>query len=332
MICKNNLKGGKNMTDEVLKTPIEIALEIDEDGYTTASSIYKWLELAPSNFARWCKTNIVENPFFEEGVDYFEVAENGFFFVMKKNNYDEETAENGFFDIMSKNNFEGDKKDGRGRPSTDYKVSSEMAKMLCMTSKSEKARVAHQYFVRTEKALVKATQLMISQIKEEIQLTCENFQAEIKAANEKIIALEDRSDKTDTRLGIIESGTVLYQPSRWVKHIISRIALLAEHYVDSKTGEPYSFARMFHFILDQLEYRYPGYNDRIREVEKVLIYNTGIKENRPIQIIDYDVDLRDKFNSFVNHELYNMGIIDEDEDQDEDLAMLRNLMPTVARF
>jgi hypothetical protein len=203
-----------------------------------------------------------------------------------------------------------------------------MAKMLCMTSKSEKARVAHQYFVRTEKALVqliKETQLMVSQAKAD-------FELKISQTNEKILALEQHSDKTDTRLGIIESGTVLYQPSRWVKHIISRIALLAEHYVDSKTGEPYSFARMFHFILDQLEYRYPGYNDRIREVEKVLIYNTGIKENRPIQIIDYDVDLRDKFNSFVNHELYNMGIIDEDEDQDEDLAMLKNLMPTVARF
>lgn len=301
-----------NLIKTIAKTPIEIALEIDEDGYTTASSIYKWLELAPSNFARWCKTNIVENPFFEEGVDYFEITENEVFFITKKTSEQEKNL--------------------GGRPSTDYKVSSEMAKMLCMTSKSEKARVAHQYFVRTEKALVKATQLMISQIKEEFQLTCENFQAEIKTANEKIIALEDRSDKTDTRLGIIESGTVLYQPSRWVKHIISRIALLAEHYVDSKTGEPYSFARMFHFILDQLEYRYPGYNDRIREVEKVLIYNTGIKENRPIQIIDYDVDLRDKFNSFVNHELYNMGIIDEDEDQDEDLAMLKNLMPTVARF
>lgn len=284
-----------NLIKTIAKTPIEIALEIDEDGYTTASSIYKWLELAPSNFARWCKTNIVENPFFEEGVDYFATLRN------------EETPTGGKIDRQ------------------DYKVSSEMAKMLCMTSKSEKARVAHQYFVRTEKALVqliKETQLMVSQAKAD-------FELKISQTNEKILALED---KTDTRLGIIESGTVLYQPSRWVKHIISRIALLAEHYVDSKTGEPYSFARMFHFILDQLEYRYPGYNDRIREVEKVLIYNTGIKENRPIQIIDYDVDLRDKFNSFVNHELYNMGIIDEDEDQDEDLAMLKNLMPTVARF
>lgn len=307
IILKEEKKTDNNLIKTATKTPIEIALEIDEDGYTTASSIYKWLELAPSNFARWCKTNIVENPFFEEGVDYFEIAENEVFFITKKTPEQEKNL--------------------GGRPSTDYKVSSEMAKMLCMTSKSEKARVAHQYFVRTEKALIKATQLMISQIKEEFQLTCENFQAEIKATNEKILTLEDRSDKTDTRLGIIESGTVLYQPSRWVKYIINRIALLAEHYRDSKTGQPYTFARMFHFILDQLEHRYPGYNDRIMEVEKVLIYNTGIKEHRPIQIIDYDTDLRDKFNSFVNHELYDMGIIDEDED--EDLTML---MPTVARF
>lgn len=280
------------------KTPIEIALEIDEDGFTTASAIYEWLELDPTHFARWCKDRIINNPYFTKGEDYFDVL-----------------AVNGELAV----NDEKDKKGGR--PSTDYKISADMAKRLCMTSKSEKAIAAQNYFVGVETGLKKYVTALLAK----------NDAAIVEIQND-IVLLRDHSDKTDTRLGIIESGTVLYQPSRWVKHIISRIALLAEHYVDSKTGKPYSFARMFHFILDQLEYRYPGYNDRIREVEKVLIYNTGIKENRPIQIIDYDVDLRNKFNSFVNHELYNMGIIDEDEDQDEDLAMLRNLMPTVARF
>lgn len=38
-----------------LQTPIEIALGIDEEGMTTARKLYTFLELAPQNFARWCK-------------------------------------------------------------------------------------------------------------------------------------------------------------------------------------------------------------------------------------------------------------------------------------
>ena len=53
------------------ETPIEIALQIDKDGMTTASKLYAFLELLPSNFARWCKKNIVNNKFATENEDYF---------------------------------------------------------------------------------------------------------------------------------------------------------------------------------------------------------------------------------------------------------------------
>ena len=102
------MKGGDFMKSEMInqikseeRTPIEVVLAIDEDGFTTASAIYKWLELAPIQFARWCKTNIINNPFFENGIDYFEAAENG------------------VFDVMSKTSEK--EKDLGGRPSTDYK-------------------------------------------------------------------------------------------------------------------------------------------------------------------------------------------------------------------
>ena len=36
------------------QTPIEIALKIDENGMTTASQLYSFLELNPSNFSKWC--------------------------------------------------------------------------------------------------------------------------------------------------------------------------------------------------------------------------------------------------------------------------------------
>lgn len=38
---------------------------------TTARKLYEFLELNPAVYARWAKTNITENRFAEEGVDYF---------------------------------------------------------------------------------------------------------------------------------------------------------------------------------------------------------------------------------------------------------------------
>lgn len=54
----------------ISQTPIEIALGIDVDGKTTARKLYEFLELAKGQFSRWAKTNITENPFVENGVDY----------------------------------------------------------------------------------------------------------------------------------------------------------------------------------------------------------------------------------------------------------------------
>ena len=53
------------------RTPIEIALGIDEEGMTTARKLYAFLELDSSNYSRWCKSNITGNEFAEENVDYW---------------------------------------------------------------------------------------------------------------------------------------------------------------------------------------------------------------------------------------------------------------------
>ena len=52
------------------RTPIEIALDIDSDGMTTARKLYAFLELRKEDFSRWCKTNITENEFATENEDY----------------------------------------------------------------------------------------------------------------------------------------------------------------------------------------------------------------------------------------------------------------------
>ena len=60
-----------------MRTPIEIALDIDENGNTTAKKLYSFLELNPAHYSRWCKNNIVENEFAEEDVDYWAFTING---------------------------------------------------------------------------------------------------------------------------------------------------------------------------------------------------------------------------------------------------------------
>lgn len=57
-------------------TPIEKELEIDKDGFTTAKKLYAWLELDESNYSRWVKMNIIDNPFAEEGVEYSSCMKN----------------------------------------------------------------------------------------------------------------------------------------------------------------------------------------------------------------------------------------------------------------
>lgn len=66
----NNLINQKTVDTSHL-TPIEIALGIDENGMTTAKSLYEFLELNPSNYSKWCKRNILENEFAEENTDFW---------------------------------------------------------------------------------------------------------------------------------------------------------------------------------------------------------------------------------------------------------------------
>lgn len=103
-----------------MQTPIEIALGIDENGMTTARALYSFLELRPGNFARWCKSNITENQFAEEGTDYLRLF------------LDEETPTGGKIQRE------------------DYRLTASFAKKLSMMAKSEKGEQARKYFVKVE--------------------------------------------------------------------------------------------------------------------------------------------------------------------------------------
>ncbi len=97
------------------QTPIEVALQIDADGNTTARALYQFLELAPSQFSRWAKKQI------EKNIYYFE--------------HDDWEG----FDTMSSGNL-----------CKDYRITVDMAKHLAMSSQTPKGKEARDYFVQVE--------------------------------------------------------------------------------------------------------------------------------------------------------------------------------------
>lgn len=100
-----------------MRTPIEVALDIDSEGMTTAKKLYAFLELSPSNYSKWCKTNITENGFAEENVDYWA-------FVLND--------------------------EWGGQATIDYKLTAHFAKKLSVKGNSEKAEQAREYFTTVE--------------------------------------------------------------------------------------------------------------------------------------------------------------------------------------
>lgn len=99
----------------LLQTPIEQAIGVDRNGRTSARRLYDFLELAPGQFSRWAKTNIVENEFAEEGVDYKG------------------------FDINVEGNLV-----------RDYTLTAHFAKKLSMKGNSQKSEMAREYFATVE--------------------------------------------------------------------------------------------------------------------------------------------------------------------------------------
>ena len=117
-------------TNTSFQTPIEIALKIDENGMTTASNLYAFLELEPKNFSRWCNTNIKNNKFATENEDYI-------LFVIQEERHNP-------------------------KPKIDYKLTSDFAKKLSMTGNTERHEQARQHFVAYEQGLKVATQKLQS--------------------------------------------------------------------------------------------------------------------------------------------------------------------------
>lgn len=109
-----------NITNQ---TPIEVLLKIDDEGYTTARNLYEFLELNPANYSRWINKNIEDNPYAVSDIDYIKLNSSYKTSLTGRGNY------------------------------TDYKITSDFAKKLSMTSNSKRGEQARNYFIEVEKKL-----------------------------------------------------------------------------------------------------------------------------------------------------------------------------------
>lgn len=162
------------------QTPIEIALGIDSQGRTTAKKLYEFLELDKSNYSRWCRKNILNNQFAEEGSDYWAFAMNG------------------------ENSSSKTSLTGRGN-TADYKLTASFAKKLAMVSGSERGEEAREYFLRTETALkdvaIKrdAELLQMKAACFDMRQLLESSNKEIEKMRQKLQLLETRQNESDNR-------------------------------------------------------------------------------------------------------------------------------------
>jgi phage anti-repressor protein len=101
----------------------------------SARELHLELGLAPSQFNRWIKKNLLDNPFFEENIDF----------------------------IVLRHNVDGLKQNSRGLwintkgqivQIEDYILTLDTAKHLAMLSRTEKAHEIRNYFIEVEKRYV----------------------------------------------------------------------------------------------------------------------------------------------------------------------------------
>lgn len=257
-----------------IQTPIEIALEIDKYGMTTAKKLYAFLELSPAAYARWYKNNIVNNQFAEENVDY-EVF-----------NIDVENPQG-------------------GRPTQDFKLTAHFAKKLSMMQKNEKGEQAREYFARIEE---NKKQEMIDQhqLSPQTQLmnllvqTISKQELEQKRQAEQI---EKIDKKVDSIREVVAIDTTSWREK--TNNILRKIGL------DLGGGKAYSQVRATSY--DLLERRMAvNLNQRLinkrRRVEKDGASNSKINSLSYLDIIEDDKKLIEGYMSIVKEMAIKYGV------------------------
>ena len=251
------------------ETPIEIALQIDKDGMTTASKLYAFLELLPSNFARWCKKNIVNNKFATENEDYFP-------FIMQE---------------------ERDKPKNP-KPKTDYKLTSEFAKKLSMTGNTEKHEQARDYFIACEQGLKVATT--------KLQARNDNVQALAQNINTLVQKIDSVFNSLESRIATLENNTITQKvlPKKrytyWSSKMFAKYQALADYF-------EISYKELYKNLYRELENRYPDVE--VNQIVDDYCYENHLETCYPLDAIEHNRKVRILFEQLVDNllEKYNLA-------------------------
>ncbi|WP_347136082.1 antA/AntB antirepressor family protein [[Clostridium] symbiosum] len=269
----NNLINQKTVDTSHL-TPIEIALGVDENGMTTAKKLYDFLELNPGNYARWCKSNILENPFAEEGKDYYSSCM---------------------------------KSEGKGNFADDFKLTAHFAKKLSMTQKNQKGEAARDYFTKVEdgaKEMTLRMQEMSPQLQVMINMELEQ-KRQAKEQERQAVELEQVKENQKVIAQAL-SRPVEKNFREWVNESLSMIAESNNYPYIGSSQERYRAVRAESY--ERLNRRRPCRLDlKVRNAKgnaaNAGANNTQINAINKLTVIEADKDLRPVYESVIKEML-----------------------------
>lgn len=256
------------------KTPIEIALQIDSNGMTTASKLYSFLELDSAHFSRWCNKNIVKNKFATENKDYIVFT-------------------------ISGENLKG------GRPKTDYKLTSEFAKKLSMTGNSERHEQARDYFIACEQGLKVATEKLhnnadLKSLSDSITTLAQEISTGLHTMNENISIL-------NKRVSTLEESQTKALPKKkysyWSTKMFPKYQALMEYFEITQYKELYKqLFREFQNIYPEIE---------LNQIVDDYCYDNNLDSCFTLEAIEYDKATRTLFEQMVNNLLEKYNLVTE---------------------
>ena len=265
----------ENIVSKEFQTPIEIALDIGENGLTTAKKLYDFLELNPAHFARWCKRNITENEFAEENVDFWAFTPEG---------------ERGL----------------NPNPTTDYKLTAHFAKKLSVKGNSAKAEQAREYFTRIEEKAkqhaIDRTQLSphtqaLMALTESIART----ELEQKRQAEQIQRLEDTQH---TLVETFQHASGIEDFQTWANRCLAKIAESPKFDRGYGRSNNYAFARNESY--ERLKKKWNcNLNDRVSRARgRAMEKNPGISKAKlnainKLSVISDDKSLRPVYETVI---------------------------------
>lgn len=259
----------QEVSEVTMQTPIEIALGVDKNGMTTARKLYNFLGLAQGQFARWAKTNIVDNEFATENEDFWRV------------------------DI-----------DVEGNKTVDYRLTAHFAKKLSCKGNGARAEEAREYFTtveeKTKEEVINRSKLspqmqmlyamMDEQAKVELEQKRQTRQIERVEEKQRVLSetFENPSDKEDFK--------------SWCKKCIKKIAdtpkFCREHYVNTRYHDAWneSYARLSEKRACRLGQRVRTAREK---AEKNGASQSKIKEITYLSIITEDKDLKPVYETVI---------------------------------